>query len=109
MNYSLSELAARRRVSQKELTIMIRRMKIHQTIYENIREEYETKLRKYQKIDLQYAEKTKLTKYNKSGNKEGVKKFKKKKDSLAEARKLLRNCSQEQITQLIAKLEKNQK
>ena len=71
MSEKIEKIRMARSIISKKLAKQQRRMRIHQRIYDSVRTEYDKVKRQYQRIDLMYAEHTKLTickaktKYNK--------------------------------------------
>jgi len=61
MSKDIEKLRLNRQDAQAELVVMIRRMKIHQIIYDVVKRKYTKTLMTYQKADLAYALKTKIT------------------------------------------------
>lgn len=61
MSDLIKKLRSDRQEAQLDLAIMIRRMEIHQRAYDLMRREYTKTVRRYQKADLLYAMRTKVT------------------------------------------------
>ena len=109
--YSIAELSARRRIAQSNLRHETIVMRLFQTAYDRIKRKYHNAVQEYQKIDLEYANRTKLSimpKKTKSNNPRKVKaKTKKSKYDLlpAKTRKLLSQLNQEELQKIINELE----
>jgi len=57
----IERIRLERKEAQNDLAIMIKRLKIHQKVYDMIKRDYTRVLRRYQRLDLAYAMKTKVT------------------------------------------------
>ena len=59
---TLAKVREKRQEAQKTLAYQIRRMKIHQKIYDSVKVDYSSALARYKKLDMIYAMNEKLTK-----------------------------------------------
>ena len=106
LSYRQAEIAANRRISQKELIKSIRFLKAMQCIYDKAIAKYDFALKTYQKLDLKYANLTKVTLCPSKAK--GVKKVRKTIDKKIKTKKILAKIdvmSLDELTSMLNKLE----
>lgn len=104
-SYTIAEIASRRRISQNEFRKSIRFLKAIQLIYDRAIAKYDSTKKTYLKLDLQYANLTKVTICpSKAKDKVVTKRITKK----VTTKKIIANLdsmSIEQLTNILTKLE----
>jgi ABC-type dipeptide/oligopeptide/nickel transport system ATPase component len=98
----LKEIRSKRQESQKKLILITRRMKLHQKIYDNVRNNYLTIMHEYKKLDLLYALKTKVTIVASKKKKRIYKPRTRKNQMPSSVKKLLNNLPEEARKRIIA-------
>lgn len=104
-NYSKAELSSRRRISQNEFRKSIRFLKAIQLIYDRAIAKYDSTKKTYLKLDLQYANLTKVTLCPSKAKDKVVTKRITKKTTTKKIIKNLDSMSIEQLTSMLTKLE----
>jgi len=104
-SYSIAEISARRRISQNEFRKSIRFLKAVQFIYDKAVAKYDFTKKAYSKLDLQYANLTKVTICPSKAKDPVVTKKITKKVTTKKIIANLDNLSIEQLTSMLTKLE----
>jgi len=104
-SYTLSEISARRRISQNEFRKSIRFLKAIQSIYDTAVSKYDSCKKEYSRLDLQYANLTKVTICPSKAKDKVVTKRITKKTTTKKIIKNLDSMSIEQLTSMLTKLE----